>query len=87
MGVPGVLRAYDELMKSERWLLLQLDERDMPGLTGYHEIGFEVVEGAAVGLELPLRQGGRVRVLWVDPIHHHLGVDRIFSAYRSGSHL
>lgn len=68
---------------SERWLLLQLDDRsglpEFVGQTGYHELQpLELPEQPSVGFVLPLPRGGSVRILWVDPTHHHVGVERYF---------
>lgn len=76
---------------SERWSLLGLQVRSAnPELTGYSFIEFADLEGEPrSGLRLPLRNGGWAKVLFVDPAHHHLLVERSFdfSIHVSGRSL
>lgn len=66
---------------SETWTVVQFVHHD-PSFVGSP---YNVMESLTLdktplqGVDLPLPRGGWVEVLWVDPKHHFIGVERNFA--------
>jgi hypothetical protein len=75
---------------SEKWLVLQfLTANRDPSYVGppYSVLTTMDLERPDPGSMIMLPTGGHAKVLWVDPDHHHIGIERIEGWLRAKRYL